>query len=136
MEPVLHLLSTLPAFLAYLGTAIALLAVFAALYTAVTPHAEWKLLREGNVSAATAFGGALLGFTVPLASAIAHSVSLLDMLVWGLVALAVQLLAFFAAWAVVRRLPSRIESDDRATALFAAVLFLCAGLLNAACMTW
>jgi putative membrane protein len=136
MEPILHLLAPLPNFLAYLGSAFALLVLFAVLYTAVTPQAEWKMLREGNVSAALAFGGALLGFTLPLASAIAHSVSLLDMVLWGLVALVVQLVAFFVAWAVLRKLPSQIEQDHRGVATIAAIFFLCAGLLNAACLTW
>lgn len=136
MGLVLHLLQPLPNFLAYLGTALGLLLLFGVLYTAVTPHAEWRLLREGNVSAAIAFGGALLGFVLPLASAIAHSVSLLDTVLWGLVALAVQLTAFFAAWFVLRRLPAQIEGDHRGVAAIAAIFFLCVGLLNAACMTW
>ena len=136
MELVLHLLQTLPNFLAYLGTALGLLVLFAVLYTAVTPQAEWRLLREGNVSAAIAFGGALLGFVLPLASAIAHSVSLLDTLVWGLVALTVQLAAFFAAWGTLRQLPGKIEADHRGVATIAAIFFLSVGLLNAACMTW
>ena len=136
MGLVLHLLQTLPNFLAYLGAALGLLVLFAILYTAVTPQAEWRLLREGNVSAAIAFGGALLGFVLPLASAIAHSVSLLDTIVWGLVALVVQLLAFFAAWIVLRKLPVQIEEDHRGVATIAAIFFLCVGLLNAACMVW
>jgi len=136
MGLVLHLLQTLPNFLAYLGTALGLLVLFAVLYTAVTPQAEWRLLREGNISAAIAFGGALFGFVLPLASAIAHSVSLLDTVVWGLVALVVQLLAFFAAWGALRQLPSKIERDHRGVATIAAIFFLSVGLLNAACMTW
>jgi putative membrane protein len=136
MNNALHLLNTLPAFLAYLGSALGLTTLFCILYTAVTPQAEWKLLREGSLSASLAFGGALLGFVIPLASAIAHSVSLLDMVVWGAVALVVQLLAFFAAWLLIPRLPAKIEGDQRGHATFVAILFVSVGILNAACMVW
>jgi putative membrane protein len=136
LNPVVHLLAPLPVFLAYLGTALALTVLFCVLYTAVTPQAEWKMLREGNLSAALAFGGALLGFVVPLASAIAHSVSLLDTVLWGAVALAVQLLAFFGVRLVLPRLPRQIEEDHRGVATIAAAFFLAVGLLNAACMVW
>ena len=131
-----QILVPLPSFLAYLATALALLALYCALYTAVTPQAEWRLLREGNISAALAFGGSLLGFVLPLASAIAHSVSLLDCVLWGLVALVVQLAAFFAARAMLPGLPRRIEEDSRGSATFAAIFFLAIGVLNAACLTW
>jgi len=136
MNPILHLLAPLPNFLAYLGTALGLTVLFSILYTAITPHAEWKMLREGNVSAALAFGGALMGFVIPLASAIAHSISLLDTLLWGLVALLVQLLAFFGVWLILPRLPRQIEGDHRGVATIAAIFFLSVGLLNAACLVW
>jgi putative membrane protein len=136
MQQVSHLLIALPNFFAYLGAALALTVVFSLIYTLVTPHSEWKLLRNGNLSAAVAFGGALLGFVIPLASTIAHSVSLLDMVVWGAVALVVQLMAFFVARLLLPALPRQIEEDRRAAAAFSASLFLAVGILNAACMVW
>jgi putative membrane protein len=136
MQQVSHLLIALPNFFAYLGAALALTVAFSLIYTLVTPHSEWNLLRNGNLSAAVAFGGALLGFVIPLASTIAHSVSLLDMVVWGAVALVVQLMAFFVARLLLPALPRQIEEDRRAAAAFSASLFLAVGILNAACMVW
>lgn len=136
MSHTLHLLNNLPSFLAYLGSALVLTALFCVLYTAATPHSEWKMVRSGNLSASLAFGGALLGFVIPLASSIAHSVSLQDMVVWGAVALVVQLGAFFAARLLIADLPRKIEADHRGIATFAAFLFLAVGVLNAACMVW
>jgi putative membrane protein len=136
MANLAHSLSTLPAFLAYLLTAIGLTTLYAVIYTAVTPHAEWTLLRQGNLSAALAFGGSLLGFVLPLASAIAHSASLLDCAVWGLVALVVQLLAFFAIHRLLPDLPRQIEADRPGPATAAALFFLAVGLLNAACLVY
>jgi len=82
-------------FVVYFVTALALVAVFLTVYTWVTPHGEIALIRQGNVAAALSLSGALLGFIVPLASAIAHSVAWWDMLFWGGVALVVQLLSYF-----------------------------------------
>lgn len=136
MDIFLELIAPLPHFLAYLGTALGLTTLYAAVYTALTPQAEWTLLRQGNVSAALAFGGSLLGFVLPLASAISHSVSLPDCVVWGLVALVIQITAFFGLRAFLRNLPRDIEEDRRGVATFAALFFLAVGVLNAACMTW
>lgn len=136
MANLAHSLSTFPAFCAYLLTAIGLTTLYAIIYTAVTPHAEWTLLRQGNLSAALAFGGSLLGFVLPLASAIAHSASLLDCAVWGLVALVVQILAFFAIRRLLPDLPRQIEADRPGPAAAAALFFLAVGLLNAACLVY
>jgi len=136
MDLIIELIAPLSHFLAYLGTAFGLTALYAVVYTAVTPQAEWTLLRQGNVSAALAFGGSLLGFVLPLASAISHSVSIPDCVVWGLVALVIQIAAFFGLRAFLRNLPRDIEEDRRGVATFAALFFLSVGVLNAACMTW
>ena len=90
----------------------------------------------GNVSAAISLGGAAIGFVQPLASAIAHSVSLLDLALWGLVAWAVQLLTHFVLRAIVRDLRAKIEQDVRSVALFVAVVAACVGAINAAAMTY
>ena len=55
-------------FLVYFGVALAFQAVFIALYMAVTPHHEAALIKQGNAAAAISLGGAVLGFTLPLAS--------------------------------------------------------------------
>ncbi len=87
-------LSGLPAFLAYFALAVFLVLIFLRIYTWITPQDELTLIRANNAAAALTFGGALIGFALPLASAITHSMSLLDCAVWGLVALIVQVLNF------------------------------------------
>lgn len=134
--PVIELLATLPSFLIYLMVALMLLAVFLIVYTRLTQHPEWQLIRDGNVAAATALSGAMLGFALPLASAIAHSVSLRDMVLWAGVALLVQWGAYLTARKLLPGQPSRIERGDMAAAVTTAAIALTAGLLNAACMTY
>ncbi|MET0255833.1 MAG: DUF350 domain-containing protein [Luteibacter sp.] len=129
-------LFTLPAFVAYLALGVFYFVAFVVTYIWITPQREMALIREGNLSAAISLGGAAIGFVQPLASAIAHSVSLVDLALWGLVAWVVQLLTHFVLRLIVRDLRARIEADVRSVALFVAVVAICVGTLNAAAMTY
>ena len=77
-------LSGLLDFCTYFGAALAYTAVFCTIYCKITPYDELKLIREGNSAPAISFAGALIGFILPLYSAITHSVGLIDMLIWAL----------------------------------------------------
>ena len=127
-------LSTFPNFLVYFVTAVVLTAVFLVLYANLTPHREFRLIREGNSAAAIALIGGLLGFVLPLASVIAHSGHLLDVVVWGIIALAVQIGGFIAARMVLPHLPQAIESGNVSDAIFLGGLSVSLGILDAACM--
>ncbi len=129
-------LSGLPAFISYFATAGALLALFLGVYLWITPYREIALIRAGNAAAAASLSGALLGFVLPLASAIAHSVSLLDMAIWGLIALIVQLLAYLAARLLLPALATDIPAGQVASGVLTGALALAVGILNAACMTY
>jgi putative membrane protein len=137
MHPeIAHSLSTLPAFLAYFALAIAMTGIFIVVYLWITPYDELKLIRNNDQAAAISFCGALLGFIIPLATAIAQSVSLLDGLIWGLVALAIQALTFLVVRVFLGHLAERIAADERGPAIFLAGISLGVGILNAACMTY
>ena len=131
-----HFLASLPNFLAYLGTAIALLAAFVTIYVYVTPYDEIALIRANNTAAAISLSGALLGFALPIANVIAHSDTLLDLAVWGVIAGIVQLLAWGVARVALPRLQEHIAAGRIAPAILVAALSLTVGLLNAACMTY
>lgn len=136
LETTLSSLNGLPAFLAYFAMAIVLLLLFIRIYTWVTPQDELALIRANNVAAALAFGGALIGFALPLASAITNSMSLLDCAVWGAVALVVQILTFVVLRVAIKQLPERINQGEVATGSFVAASAIAVGLINAACMTY
>ncbi len=131
-----HFLATLPNFLAYLGTAVALLAVFIAIYLYVTPYDEVALIRSNNTAAAISLSGALLGFALPIANVIAHSDTLIDLAVWGVIAGIVQLLAWGVARVALPHLQEDIAAGRAAPATFVAALSITVGVLNAACMTY
>jgi putative membrane protein len=129
-------LGTLPAFVEWWSLAVLLCCAYATVYLLVTPQHEIRLIREGNVSAAVCFSGALLGYVLPLASALVHGVDLIDFLVWGLVALAVQMLVYLLTRRLLPGLSAHIEADRLSVAILAAALALCGGILNAAAMVY
>lgn len=128
-------LAGLPAFLLYFALALALLGLFLAIYVAVTPYHELTLIREGNAAAAVSLAGAVIGFVLPLARAVTQSVSALDLLIWGLVALIVQVVVFFVVGKFVPRFVDAIKEGRIAAAVLLASLAIGVGLLNAAAMT-
>jgi putative membrane protein len=136
METVVLSFEGLPLFLAYLGTAVVLTLVYIVIYMWVTPHAEIALIRENNVAAAIAFAGSLVGFCLPLANTIAGSVSLVDCAIWGLIALVVQILIYYAARLPMPKISERIENGEIASGVWLGSASLAGGLLNAACMTY
>lgn len=136
LDTALSSLTGLPAFAAYFALAVVLLLVFVRLYTWVTPHDEFGLIRANNPAAAIAFAGAIIGFAWPLSSAITHSMSLLDCAIWGGIALIVQVLTFFISNAALKRLPQRISQGELAAGIFSAACSITVGMLNAACMSY
>jgi len=134
VESIAASLSTLPSFIAYFGGAGVLTTVFLMLYSGLTPQREIALIRSGNVAGAIALTGALLGFVVPLASVIAHSARILDLILWGVVALLIQLAGFVVARAIFPGLPNAIVEGQISEAVFLAGLSVALGIIDAACM--
>lgn len=122
-------------FVLYIAGAVTLLALYQFIYTRLTPHREFQLIREGNPAAAIALAGAVIGFALPVSSVISYSVSILDFLVWAVIAGVVQLLAFFAVHLVLKGLSDRIHKGEIAAGIYVAAVAISVGLLNAACMT-
>lgn len=128
------LLTAFPNFLRYVVTGSALALLFLWIYALITPWDELALIRAGNGSAATALLGALLGFCLPLASTIAHSASLVDVVLWALVALVVQVLVHLVLRLVLPHLREGIEGNQASAGITSGGFSVCFGLINAACL--
>jgi putative membrane protein len=99
-----------------------------------TPHREIALIRDGNIAAAVALNGGLLGFVIPLAGVIAPSATLVDLVVWGVIAMVVQLATFMVARLLMPHLPQAVVDGQVSDATFLAGLSVSLGILDAACM--
>jgi len=136
MEFLKFSLSGFDDFLLYFGLSIGFVVLYLAIYVRATPYREFALIRAGNAAAAASLSGSLIGFVLPLASAVVHSVNPWDMALWAAIALAVQVIVYLGVRlvlpdVVVRHIP---EGKVSAGVLLGAVS-LAAGILNAACMT-
>jgi putative membrane protein len=135
MDRIQTVLAGSGAFALTFAVSLVLLAVFAAVYSAITSHHEMALIRTGNRAAALSYGGALVGFAIPVAKAVAQSVSTIDLVVWSAIAFVAQLLAYGAATLLVPHLRKSIEHDHVASGILLAALAIAIGVLNAAAMT-
>ncbi|MDF0733622.1 DUF350 domain-containing protein [Pseudomonas entomophila] len=122
-------------FILYISVALVMFWLFQFIYTHLTPHREFALIRDDNSAAAVALGGALIGFSLPASNIIAYSAGLLDVVVWCVIGALVQLLAFSLTSLVLKGLAGRIAKGEMAAAIYAAAVAISVGLLNAACMT-
>lgn len=122
-------------FVLYILGAAVLFALYQFIYTRITPHKEFELIRSGNVAAAIALGGAIIGFAIPASNVIAYSVSILDFVVWAVIAAFVQLLAFLVTSLVLKGASERIKKGEIAAGIYIAAVAISVGMLNAACMT-
>lgn len=104
------------------------------IYMAVTPFRERELLRQGNAAAATVLGGALVALAIPLAALLATTGALLDILVWGVVAVLLQLLTVAIVSQLLRGMRTMIEAGQVAGAIPLVAAQLAIALLNAAAM--
>jgi putative membrane protein len=129
-------LTGLPLFAAYFGLGLLLLGAFVFIYLRVTPYREISLIRAGNSAAAASLGGAIIGFVLPVASSIENSVSLLDMLLWAVISLIVQLIAFLIVRALIPAIAKNVQEGQLASGVFLGAVAIALGLLNAACMTY
>ncbi|EPJ45411.1 MAG: hypothetical protein OFPII_27750 [Osedax symbiont Rs1] len=125
-------------FAIYFGVSIALLLVFKFVYTLVTPQDEWKLVKEEqNTAAAIGFMGAVIGFALALASAASNSESLADYVIWGVVALVAQTIAFaMVRFVFMPKIVQRINDNEVSAGIVLGGTSIAVGLLNAACMTY
>ena len=130
-----YFVEAMPHFLAYFAAAVGAAVAFLALYVLITPHKEFALIREGNSAAAVQLTGTFLGFAVPMAVVIGHSVNIPDMLLWGIVAALVQAAVFFVISRLLfKAISERIAERCVASGIFVGGMGLGFGILQAACM--
>ncbi len=123
-----------PDFLIHGGVTLALLMAGCIVHVMLTPMKEMQLIRAGNVSAGISVGAVIVGLAVPMSACLATATSVYDILIWGVVAILLQLLAFRAADLLLRDLPKRIERDEVGAALVLAGVKIAAAMIMAAAL--
>jgi putative membrane protein len=139
-------LGTLPNFLAYTGVLILLLIVGLILFELTTKNREFKLIAEGNVAAALSIGGRLFGLAFVLGAAAANSISLQDMIIWGIIGILAQIILFlllegitliFAKMTALElRITKSIDENNIAVGTLILMLSLSLGWVIAQALTY
>lgn len=123
-----------PRFLVGTGLTAALLVVASYIYIKLTPWKELALVKNQNGAAGLALAGAIAGLALPLAASLASATSYPDLLIWGTVALLLQLIAYRVIDLLLSDLPRRIEEDQAGPAIvligakLSSAMILAAGL--------
>lgn len=122
-------------YLQYMVLGTVMLALFSVVYLRITPAAELKLAKQGNLACALSFGGAMIGFSLAIASSISHSVNLLDFFLWGIAAGVIQILVYFGATRFIAQANEELIANNVAVGAWLAAVSVSIGLLNAACLS-
>ena len=132
MEYISALITGLPFLISHLFITLCLLFIGITSYIFLTPIKEFKLIKDGNISASISFSGALLGIGIPLASSLSVSNSMLEIIIWGLTAIVLQLLCFKVTDTFLKDLSKRIEDDQLATSILLFSIKISVSLINSA----
>ena len=128
-------LSGLPLLLIHFGVTLIMLALGILIYVIVTPYNEIDLIKKGNQSAALSLSGALVGIAIPLSIAMAGSVNIMDIIIFGAVAIILQLLGYRITDLLLRELPSRIVNNEISAAITMVGIKISISLVNAAAVS-
>jgi len=121
-----------PRFLIWSASAGVLLIVASTIYVLLTPWEEFAEIKRGNSAAGLALGGAIAGLAIPIASTLASSVSLIDLVIWGVVALLLQLIVYRLVDLLLGGIPARIAQDESGAAIVLVAAKLSSALILAA----
>ena len=132
----MHFAQGLADFATYFGIGLGFMVLYVVLYLYATPHREITLIRGDNLPAAVVLAGALLGFAVPLASALRVANGLLDVAAWAFMALIAQLAAYALVALLLKDFSKRINRGEMAAAVLAGSIHLGVGLINSAAMSF
>ncbi len=119
----------------YLVLSGAMMLAFFKIYTFMTPWNEFLLIRQGNTAACLSLSGALIGFSLTIASCIIHTANLPNFLMWSAAALVVQALAFLIASTLLKNSQEHIEAGNNAFGGLMGAISLAVGAINAACIS-
>ncbi len=125
-------LAGFPVLLLHFAVTLAMLGIGVTIYHLVTPYHELRLIRNGNTAAALSIAGAIVGMAIPLAICMATSVNVWDIVIWGIVTLLIQILAYRIGDALLKDLPTRIENGEMGAAILVVSIKLAISLINAA----
>lgn len=111
---------------------LVLLGIGIAVYMAITPFNERQLVVRGNAAGGLVLAGSIVSLAIPLAANLVTSSALLDIVIWGVIALILQLVTFGLVTLCIRDLRHQIDAGNVAAACPLVAAQIAIALLNAA----
>jgi putative membrane protein len=131
-------------FLTYLVVAIPLLLIGIKIFMWQTPYNEMQLIQEAaccdqsvkdeaGIAVAHDLGGKVVGQSLVMASAVFHSVSIVDLIIWGIIGIVFQVLVYFVFEKLTRfKVADEVVKGNIAVGIFSSRLSFATGLILAA----
>ncbi|MCR6665576.1 MULTISPECIES: DUF350 domain-containing protein [Methyloversatilis] len=122
-------------YLKHLLSGLIMVGLFAAVYVRFTPFHEMPLIRRGCTAAALSLAGAIVGFSLTVASSILHNDHYLMFIAWGTLAAVVQMAAYLLIERSLPEMKAAIEANNVAMGALMGTVSLVVGVINAACLS-
>ena len=127
--------SGLPFLISHFVISIVIFLVGLWFYTLITPMNELELIRRGNIAASISLFGACVGISIPLAMCLASSVNSIDIIIWGSIAVILQLVCFKVVDLFLNDLSKRIIDGEIGVSIILLSFKISIALLNAAALS-
>lgn len=125
-------------YLAYFAVSALLMVFGIIIFVYTTKTKEFALIGQGNKSAGIVLAGRTIGLSIVLYSAIANSISLLDLVIWAAIGIITQVIANVLAEVLTPtfNVAESLEKDNIAVAISLFGMFVSIGLIIAGCLTY
>lgn len=129
-------MSLIALYLGYFVVSITILVSATWIYTKLTAYDDLDLIANGNTAAAIVLGGFIIGVSLPISSTVFHSINIIDMIIWSLVAVIAQMLIYLAfSKLFFKTFNQGIESNLNSYAILLSCTNIGFGLINSACIS-
>lgn len=126
-------------FLIYTVLGLLLMGVGIGLFSLTTKFSERELIREGNMAVALKLWGKGIGLAIVLYAAWSNSISLLDAVIWGVIGIVTQIVAYLALEYIITpktSLAKKVEEGNMAVGFSLFSVSIIVGLIVAASMSY
>jgi putative membrane protein len=128
-------LSGFPVLLVHLALTTGLLLLGIGIFLKLLYRRELDALRQGSMAASVVFSGQVLALAIPLAAMMAYSVSVGEIILWGIITVVLQWIALHFLRLLLPDIRERLMKGECHAALLYASCQIVTGLLNAAALS-
>ncbi len=125
-------------FTLYVISGVALLIVGTIVFLFTTKIKELELIGQGNKAASFLLGGRILALAIVIRAAISYSVDLVDMIIWGAIAIIAQIIIFYLAEVLTPNfnIGEAIEKDNKAVGMILMFTSISIGVIISGCLSY